>query len=79
MAGPPTSAANPSFSAFAEARIVETRTNCRPALLDNQPLVDVAAGLVRINGLFRHGYLLAPALAERADLMEARKELESGG
>ena len=54
--------------AFAEARIVETRTNCRPALMDNQPLVDVQPGLVRINGLFRHGYLLAPALAERATM-----------
>ena len=52
--------------AFAEARIVETRSNCRPALMDNQPLVDAQDGLLVINGLYRHGYLLAPALAEQA-------------
>jgi len=52
--------------AFGEARIVETKTNCRPALLDNQPRVEALDGLLRINGLYRHGYLLAPALAEQA-------------
>ena len=52
--------------AFGEARIVETRTNCRPALMDNQPLVEAREGLLVINGLYRHGYLLAPALAEQA-------------
>ncbi len=53
--------------AFGEARVVATRTNCRPALLDNQPLVDARDGLLVINGLYRHGYLLAPALAEQAE------------
>jgi len=52
--------------AFGEARIIETRTNCRPALIDNQPLVKAQDGLLEINGLYRHGYLLAPALAEQA-------------
>ncbi|AQA17737.1 glycine oxidase ThiO [Halioglobus japonicus] len=52
--------------AFAEARIVATRTNCRPALLDNQPLVRLEEGVLQVNGLYRHGYLLAPAMAERA-------------
>ncbi|MEM9255556.1 MAG: glycine oxidase ThiO [Pseudomonadota bacterium] len=52
--------------AFGEARIVDTRTNCRPALMNNLPLVEARDGLLRINGLFRHGYLLAPALAEQA-------------
>ena len=51
---------------FGEARILETRTNCRPALLDNLPAIAQEPGLMRINGLFRHGYLLAPALAEQA-------------
>ncbi|MBK9428186.1 MAG: glycine oxidase ThiO [Gammaproteobacteria bacterium] len=49
---------------FAEARVIETRANCRPAFDDNLPRVFTAPGLVRINGLFRHGFLLAPALAE---------------
>ena len=52
--------------AFGEARVVETRTNCRPALLDNQPLVKARDRMLEINGLYRHGYLLAPALAEQA-------------
>ncbi|MCV6624423.1 MAG: glycine oxidase ThiO [Cellvibrionaceae bacterium] len=49
---------------FAEARIVETQANCRPALPDNQPLIKHQKGLSQINGLFRHGFLLAPALAD---------------
>ena len=52
--------------AFGEARVVATSTNCRPALLDNQPIVEAQDGLLVINGLYRHGYLLAPALAEQA-------------
>lgn len=50
--------------AFAEARILEMDTNLRPALIDNLPLVDVQQGLIVANGLFRHGYLLAPAVVE---------------
>ncbi|MFW5653408.1 MAG: FAD-dependent oxidoreductase [Planctomycetota bacterium] len=52
--------------AFAEARVLSTRVNCRPALDDNQPRVVIEAGgrLIRVNGLFRHGYLLGPAVAE---------------
>ncbi|MBB6523175.1 glycine oxidase ThiO [Pseudoteredinibacter isoporae] len=49
---------------FAEARIVESLSNCRPALPDNQPIIRVQDGLTEINGLFRHGFLLAPALAD---------------
>ena len=51
-------------SGFAEARIVDMRTNCRPALNDNLPKIECGEGLVRVNGLFRHGFLLSPALAE---------------
>lgn len=50
--------------AFAEARIIETDTNLRPAFMDNLPRVDVHSGLIIANGLFRHGYLLAPAIVE---------------
>lgn len=52
-------------SGFAEARIVKTATNCRPALMDNLPKAEIRDGLIRINGLFRHGYLLAPAISEQ--------------
>ncbi|MBA2672760.1 FAD-dependent oxidoreductase [Ramlibacter sp.] len=54
---------------LAEARIVHSETNLRPALPDNLPRVEMQPGLTRINGLFRHGWLIAPALV--ADAMEA--------
>ncbi|WP_310566465.1 FAD-dependent oxidoreductase [Hydrogenophaga sp.] len=51
---------------LAEARIVHLETNLRPALPDNEPRIDHAPGLLRINGLYRHGWLLAPALVQDA-------------
>ncbi len=51
---------------FGEARIVNTETNCRPAFKDNLPKIENEDGLTRINGLFRHGFLLAPAIVEQA-------------
>lgn len=47
---------------FSEARVVNTLINCRPAFADNLPRISLGSGQVAINGLFRHGYLLAPAL-----------------
>ena len=58
-------AAHSVLPGLAEARIVHAESNLRPALPDNLPRVDAADGLLRINGLFRHGWLIAPALAER--------------
>ncbi|SHE31728.1 glycine oxidase [Modicisalibacter ilicicola DSM 19980] len=49
--------------AFAEARILEQGVNLRPAFHDNLPRVTQQPGLISANGLFRHGYLLAPAVA----------------
>jgi len=51
---------------FGEARIVNTETNCRPAFRDNLPRIENEDKLTRINGLYRHGYLLAPAIVEKA-------------
>ena len=51
---------------LAEARIVHLETNLRPALPDNEPNTHAEPGLLRINGLFRHGWLLAPALVQDA-------------
>lgn len=51
---------------FAEARIVNMVTNCRPTLKDNLPSIEQSEKLTRINGLYRHGYLLAPAVVEQA-------------
>ncbi len=50
--------------AFAEARIIEMDTNLRPAFMNNLPKVTINEGLITANGLFRHGYLLAPAVVE---------------
>ena len=59
-------AAHSVMPALAEARIVRLDVNLRPALPDNEPHLEVAPGQVRINGLFRHGWLIAPALVEDA-------------
>ena len=40
--------------------------NLRPALSENLPVLKHSAGLTCINGLYRHGWLLAPALVEQA-------------
>jgi glycine oxidase len=53
-------------SGFAEARIVNMLTNCRPSLRDNLPKIEHSNKMTRINGLYRHGYLLAPAVVEEA-------------
>jgi glycine oxidase len=58
------SAAHSVVPELAEARIVHSETNLRPAMPDNLPCVDSQPGLTRINGLFRHGWLLAPALVQ---------------
>ena len=50
--------------AFAEARIIDMGVNLRPAFMDNMPRVEVKDGLFKANGLFRHGYLLAPVVVE---------------
>ncbi|MGB3750359.1 MAG: FAD-dependent oxidoreductase [Arcobacteraceae bacterium] len=51
---------------FGEARVVNSKTNCRPAFKDNLPKIENSDKLTRINGLYRHGYLLAPAIVEKA-------------
>jgi len=60
------SAAHSTMPALAEARVVHTETNLRPALPDNLPVIRHRAGTTEINGLFRHGWLIAPALVEQA-------------
>ena len=51
---------------LAEARIVRLDSHLRPATADQRPHLHCEPGLVRLNGLFRHGFLLAPALVEEA-------------
>jgi glycine oxidase len=50
--------------AFGEAEIVEAGAGVRPSLPDNVPRIIVRGSTIHVNGLYRHGFLLAPALAE---------------
>ena len=50
--------------AFAEARIIEFGSGLRPAFPDNLPRIAIDQNRIAVNGLYRHGFLLAPALAE---------------
>jgi glycine oxidase len=52
--------------AFGEAAIVETAVGIRPAFPDNLPRVQMSGKTIAINGLYRHGFLLAPAMARQA-------------
>jgi glycine oxidase len=58
------SAAYALHPAFGEARIIETGAALRPAFPDNLPRIGIDGAQISVNGLYRHGFLLAPALAE---------------
>jgi glycine oxidase len=60
------SAAYALHPAFGEAEIVEIGTGVRPAFPDHLPRIGWHGGALYVNGLYRHGFLLAPALARRA-------------
>jgi glycine oxidase len=58
-------------SGFAEARILEMATQCRPTLKDNLPEICLdqqsnGPSLMMINGLYRHGYMISPAILDCA-------------
>ncbi|RFO97592.1 glycine oxidase ThiO [Rhodoferax lacus] len=50
--------------AFGEARVLQASAALRPALDNDQPACTLRDGVWHINGLYRHGYLCAPALVE---------------
>ena len=58
------SAAFALHAGFAEAEILELCTGLRPAFADNLPRIEWDGGVLRVNGLYRHGFLIAPALVE---------------
>jgi glycine oxidase len=59
------SAAYTVHSGFAEARILEIATQARPTLDDNLPAIRcLAERTLQINGLYRHGFLIAPAMLD---------------
>ena len=58
-------------SGFAEARILEMATQCRPTLKNNLPEIRMRknkglADLIMINGLYRHGFMISPAVLDCA-------------
>lgn len=63
--------------AFAEAELLELGADARPAFPDNLPRIRRHGSRIFVNGLFRHGFLLAPAMARMvAELVLDRKTPE---
>ena len=60
------SAAYALHPGFAEAEILELGSDARPAFPDNLPRLRRRGNTLFANGLYRHGYLLAPAVARMA-------------
>jgi glycine oxidase len=63
--------------AFAEARIVEFGSALRPAFPDNLPRIAIDERRISVNGLYRHGFLMAPALAELTLNFVARGQIDN--
>lgn len=60
------SAAYALHPAFGEAQVLELGTGVRAAFPDNLPRLLRRGSTLYVNGLYRHGFLIAPALARRA-------------
>ncbi len=59
--------------AFGDARVLSLDVGTRPAFPDNLPKICELGRHIVVNGLYRHGFLLAPVLAEMfADHLEGR-------
>lgn len=58
------SAAYTVHPAFAEAEVIATGAGLRPAFPDNIPAIRRDADRFHLNGVYRHGFLMAPVLAE---------------
>jgi len=56
---------------FAEAQIIEIAADIRPSFPDNLPKIIRRGNIIHCNGLYRHGYLLAPIMAETLAAMMA--------
>ena len=50
---------------FGEAEIIETGSGLRPAFPDHLPRLRLRGRTIYVNGLYRHGFLIAPALARQ--------------
>lgn len=72
------SAAYSVHRGFGEATIVEALHGIRPAFPSNAPQIQFEAGRIRINGLYRHGFLLSPVLARSLSLFLQDKPVPFG-
>jgi glycine oxidase len=52
-------------SSFAEATVLETNVGIRAAYDDHRPKIKQKNNIVTVNGLYRHGWLVGPALVQR--------------
>lgn len=52
---------------FQEAEIVELANGLRAAYDDNNPRVQWRDGVLHVNGLYRHGFSIAPAIVNRVE------------
>lgn len=52
-------------SGFAEAEVLEMRSGLRPAFDNNEPKIFSKGNYLQVNGLYRHGYLLAPTIIQQ--------------
>ena len=58
------SAAYALHPALRQAQVTRLVARARPAYFDNKPRIRHKPGLISINGMFRHGWMLAPLMAE---------------
>jgi len=64
--------------AFGEASVIDMGAGVRPSFADNVPriIIEDDGRIIRVNGAYRHGFLLAPVLAEAVGrfLSDGRRE-----
>lgn len=59
------SAAYSVHKGFAEAEISQIQSGLRPTLLDNEPAIVRNNKHIQVNGLYRHGFMLAPSIIQQ--------------
>ncbi|NVK26342.1 MAG: FAD-dependent oxidoreductase [Gammaproteobacteria bacterium] len=73
------SAAYSLHKGFAEAEIISIDAGLRPTLMDNEPQISVTNGLIQVNGLYRHGYLIAPYVLNQIVLLLNQQGITTQG
>lgn len=59
---------------FGDAELLEFKAGIRPSFPDNLPRIDQTDNIISLNGMFRHGWLLAPIMAQcTSDIIDERE------